>query len=79
MGTDTPELTKIVKKEADKSMVVRPCMTYGIEVQVPKDIYEASNTEQQKGIKQDHVFPGGYISRLGGIFSSYGAFHDFTQ
>ena len=77
---ETSELVRTVNKEtAGKKVVITRCLTYGLEVQVPVDIYELSKQEQQKGIKQDHVFPGGYISPLGGTFSSYGAFHDFTQ
>lgn len=69
------ELTHIVENE----VIIRKCLTYDEEVQVPKDLYNLSQKEQQKGIKQDHRFPGGYISPLGGVFSSYGAFNDYTQ
>lgn len=66
-------------KTVENEFVVKECLTYKEKVKVPKDLYELSRKEQETGLKQEHFFPGGYISPLGGVFSNYRAFNDYTQ
>lgn len=73
------EKKSTLANKVQEEFVKQSCAEYGIDVYVPKDLYEQSRKEQQKNIKQDHYFPGGYISPHGQVFSGYNAFHDYTQ
>lgn len=79
-------LANVVDNEASKlasvvnnGFIIKKCLEYNVDVKVPLPIHKLSQEEQEKGIKQDHYFPGGYISPLGEVFSSYQAFHNYTQ